>query len=149
MPRRRYRLDKGELPDLLALEPKIRKKVMRQGAKVVALKARELAPVMTGALKKSINWTVNRSGVTAKVRTKSPHGHLVHDGTQAHTIPAPKDPEDRRRAWRLYPGGRAVHHPGAKKQPFFTDAAEQSKGEVERVMSQVAEEAAAEVAAGV
>jgi len=145
----RYRLDKLEMPDILAFPRKMRAKVIRKGSRVVALKARELAPNRTGRLKKSIGYYVRRGGVEGKVSTKSPHSWLVHDGTAAHNIPAPKDIEKRRRAFPLYAGGHAVHHPGARKQPFLTDAGEQSRDEVERVMAETARGVVDEIARGV
>lgn len=136
----RYRLDKLEMPDLVAMPKKMRAKIMRQGTRVVALRARELAPVRTGRLKKSIGYNVSRGGLQGKVRSKAPHSWLVHDGTRPHTIPAPKDPDKRKRAFPLFAGGHAERHPGARKQPFLTDAGEQSRPEVEARMAEVARE---------
>lgn len=49
---KQYRLDKFEMPDILAMEPKLRKKVMRVAAKVARDAAREIVPVRTGRLKR-------------------------------------------------------------------------------------------------
>jgi HK97 gp10 family phage protein len=156
---KKYRLDKLEVPSLEEAEPKIRRKVMRQAVKVVAIKARALAPDsgnshrgmkmgVKGKLNRSIKYTVLDRGLTGKVAAKAPHAHLVHDGTQRHLIPAPKDLDKRKRAFPLYAGGRPVTHPGARAQPFLIEAEQQVHGEVERVLRDGAEEALREVAGG-
>lgn len=136
----RYRLDKLEMPNLVAMPKTMRAKIMRQGTRVVALKARELVPVRTKRLKKSIGYSVSRGGLQGKVRSKSPYSWLVHNGTRPHIIPAPKNPDVRKKAFPLFAGGHAERHPGARKQPFLTDAAEQVLPEVEARMAEVAKE---------
>jgi len=149
---KRYRLDKLEMPDILAMEPKLRARVMRQGVKIIAIEARENAPVRSGKLKKAITYSVSRGGVEGKVKatkTKAPHAHLVHDGTKGHIIKA-KTSESARRGWRFYRGSvhKELWHPGAKPNPFLLDAAEETRAEVERVMAKTAQDVLAEVAEG-
>ena len=145
-----YYLHKNEMPDILAMEPKMRSKVLRRAARVLKLAIQARVPVRSGLLRKAIRYTVSRGALQAKVRaTKAPHAHLVHDGTKAHTIHA-KTKESARAGWQIYHGSihTAVKHPGSRGNPFMTDAAEESSAEVERVMKQTAKEVLAEVAAG-
>ena len=148
-----YRLDKLEMPDILALEPKLRAKVMYQGVKVITLYVRENAPDSgirrKGKLNKSIKNRVRDYGRTGYVLAKAPHAHLVHDGTAPHRIHA-RSKETARAGWRFYRGSvhRAVKHPGARAQPFLVEAGEKTRDDVEQVMAEVAEQVVAEVAAG-
>jgi hypothetical protein len=145
-----YRLDKFEMPDILAMEPKLRSKVMRAAVKIARDAARLLAPVRSGKLKKALTYSVGRGGVTGKVKApKAPHAHLVHDGTKAHTIQATTK-ESARAGWQLYHGSihTVVRHPGAHGNPFLVDAGVESRPEIERAMVARAEEVLAEVAAG-
>ncbi len=149
---RQYRLDKLEMPALEELAVKARRKVLREGVRVIALKVREIAPDSgrkhTGKLNKTIRYQVRRAGLEGVVAAKAPHAHLVHDGTKSHEIPAPKDPEKVRRAFPLYAGGHAEKHPGARAQPFLKQAAEETRPQVEQVLREGTEAAIAEVAAG-
>lgn len=148
---RRYRLDRFEMPDILAMEPKARKRVMRAGLKIARAEARGLAPVRSGRLKKALSYSVQRGGVKGKVKApKAPHAHLVHDGTAAHRIYA-KTKESARRGWRWYRGStrRAVKHPGARSNPFLVEAGERSRPEIEKAMLQAGREVLAEIAGGV
>ena len=147
-----HRLDKLEMPDILALEPKLRKKVMRVAAKIARDEAKTLVPVRSGRLKKALTYNVDRGGLSGKVKAtkaKAPHAHLVHDGTKPHQIHA-KTKESARSGWKFYRGStrKAVQHPGTKARPFLVDAAEQSRHEIERAMVAKANEVLAEVAAG-
>ena len=148
-----YRLDKLEMPDILALEPKLRAKVMYQGVKVITLYVREHAPdsgiKRKGKLKKTIRNKVKNYGREGYVLAKAPHAHLVHDGTAAHRIYA-RSKESARSGWRFYRGStsRPVKHPGARAQPFLTEAGEIMRPEVEQIMAETAAIVTAEVAAG-
>jgi len=146
---RRYRLDKLEMPALEDLAPKARRKVMRQGVKIIAIKARELAPDSgvrhKNKLKRSIRYQVLQGGLQGVVSSKAPHAHLVHNGTRAHEVPAPKDPAKFRAVWWFHPGGRPAKHPGSRPNPFFVDAAEQTRDEVERALKEATEAAIREV----
>ena len=149
---KKYRLDRLEMPDIEAMEPKLRSKVMRQAVRVVALRARQIVPVRSGKLKKSLSYGVLKGGLTGKVNARAkyaPHAHLVHDGTRPHDIRA-KTPEAAQSAWRFYHGSTAtvLHHPGARANPFLLKAAEDTRGEVEAKMREVAEQVLAEVAEG-
>jgi len=146
-------LDQGEVPDLEGFATKFRRKIMYAASKVVALKARVLAPdsgiARKGKLKRTIRYGAQDRGWEGYVKTKAPHAHLVHEGTAPHVIPAPPDTATARRAFPLYAGGQAVQHPGARAQPFLVEAERQARPEVERVLREGAAEAVAEVAAGV
>ena len=153
MARRVFRLDEGEVPDLEGFATKFRRKIMYAGAKVVALKARQLAPdsgiKRKGKLKRTIKYGAQDWGWEGYVKTKAPHAHLVHDGTEPHQILA-RTKESARAGWMWYRGSTLwpVRHPGAKAQPFLDDAAEQTKGEIEKAMQEKALEVAQEIAEG-
>ena len=147
-----HRLDKLEMPDILAMEPKLRKKVMRVAAKIARDEAKTLVPVRSGRLKKALTYNVDRGGLSGKVKAtkaKAPHAHLVHDGTKPHQIHA-KTKESARAGWKLYHGSTrtAVKHPGSRPNPFLVDAAEQSRHEILQAMEAKAKEVLAETAAG-
>jgi HK97 gp10 family phage protein len=149
-----FRVDKLEVPDLDEVTTKVRRKVMRQAAKVVGLRARELAPdsgrkkPAARKLKKSIKWDTEDKGNVGVVKATARHAHLVHDGTRRHAIVA------RRAPFLVFDGYagpvhvRAVSHPGTRAQPFLTKAAEQTRGEVERTLREGAEQALEEIAQG-
>lgn len=146
---RKYRLDKLEMPELEEIVPKARRKIMRQGVKIIALKVREIAPDSgirhKGKLNKTIRYQVTRGGLEGVVAAKAPHAHLVHNGTKAHQIPAPKDPLKWRSVWYFYPGHRPVKHPGSRPQPFLLEAAEQTRPQVEQALRDGVEAAIREV----
>ena len=147
---KRFDLARGEMPDVLALPGKIRRKVMREAARVVALDVRETAPDSgirhKGKLRKSIRYQVLQGGLIGQVSSKAPHAHLVHDGARPHEINA-KSPESAKAGWRFYAGG-AVHHPGQKAQPFLVESAERKQAQIEQVLHDGAAAALAEIAAG-
>lgn len=126
----------------LALFPeKLQRKVMRpavsKAATPVVKKARKLAPLGAGLtpsgaerphLRKTITKTrakiSKRTGsivvVVGPEKNKAPHSHLVHDGTAHHDITL-KKPLVLGRV--TLPAGFVIRHPGARAQPFLTDAA--------------------------
>ena len=146
-----HRLDRLECPPLEEIAPRARRKIMRQAVRVGALKARQLAPDSgrrhKSKLNKSIRYDVLDAGLTGRIKARAPHAHLVHDGTKAHRIPAPKDPLRRRKVFPLFAGGHPEWHPGARPNPFLVRAAEETLPEMERVMREGAEAAMAEVVA--
>ena len=148
---RTYRLDKFEMPDILAMESKGRKKVMRRGLKVARNVIRALVPVRTGRLRKALTYTVGRGGVTGKVRApKAPHAHLVHDGTQPHRIHATTK-ESARAGWKFYHGSTRtmIKHPGIRQgNPFMVEGGERARPEIEREMALAGREIMDEIASG-
>jgi len=147
---KRYELTKLEMPDIEALAPKMRRKCMYEAVKVVALVARTLAPQSgrkgKGRLSKSISYKTLDAGLRGSVYSKAPHAHLVHDGTKAHDIPA------RAGKMLMFKGAsgdlirtKVAKHPGARAQPFFIQARDDTRDEVEQVMKQTMEECLAEV----
>ncbi len=150
---RKYRLDKLEIPDLEGFTNKVRRQVMSKGARILALRVREIVPdsgiAHKNKLKKSIRYGTKKAGFQGYVKAKAPHAHLVHDGAKAHIIPAPKDPEKLKRAWMWYPGGRPVQHPGIQHpNPFLIKAGEDSVEEVNRALKEAADTAVVEIAEG-
>jgi len=139
---RKYRLDRLEIPELEEMTPKIRRRVMRPAARVVALKVRAIAPDSgrrhKSKLNKTIRYQVRRGGLEGVVAAKAPHAHLVHNGTRPHDIPIPRENPH-----------TIAHHPGARAQPFLLDAARQTRGEVEQVLRDGARAAMEEIANGI
>lgn len=157
---KQYRLDRFEMPDIESMEPKLRKKVLREAGKIARDAARQIVPVRSGRLKKSLTYGPARNGYSAKVKpgkfskskgggSKAPHAHLVHDGTKPHQIRA-STKEKARSGWRFYHGSmrKAVKHPGARAQKFLVEAGEKARPEIEEGMRIRAEEVLAEVAEG-
>ena len=139
---RKFRLDKLEIPELEAMAPKVRRRVMRPAARVVALKVRAIAPDSgrrhKSKLNKTIRYQTRRAGLEGVVAAKAPHAHLVHNGTRPHDIPIPRENPH-----------TIAHHPGARAQPFLLDAARQTRGEVEQVLRDGARAAMEEIANGI
>lgn len=125
------------------LNEDVRRVTMVEAAKIVQKKAKALAPRGGGStrrpgkksrkrLRNTINRYVSRDGRTVAVYARAPHAHLVHEGTKPHVIRFAH-------TTHLRIGGRVItmkagaviRHPGARKNPFLVNAAEQSRGEVE------------------
>jgi HK97 gp10 family phage protein len=139
MPRTKtFDLNRLEIPNLEGIPERLRKKTIYQGVKVVAKKARTLAPrsgaKRKGRLHKSITYTVRKHGTEGVVKAKAPHAHLVHDGTKPHVIRARPGKVLVFRAGSRMVVRRAVQHPGAKAQPFLTDALDQTWPEMVKAM---------------
>lgn len=135
-------------PNLIADE--VRLPTMRRVVKLVAKHAKRTAPrgtrklelVKTGKragkkrrhLYQTIKNRVLRKGQTGAVYATSPHAHLVHGGTRPHEIRT-------KHSKAIVIGGHViggkVRHPGAKAQPFLTEAAEASRAEVASVLKDV------------
>lgn len=137
------------MPELEEIAPRARRKIMRKAVRVGALEVRRTAPDSgrkhKGKLSKSIRYDVLDKGLTGRIKARAPHAHLVHDGTKAHMIPAPKDPLRRRKAFPLFAGGHAERHPGARANPFLVRAAKRMRPEMEQVLRDGVREALAEV----
>lgn len=89
----------------------------------VALLAKAQVGVDTGALKRSINFRLVRSGggLTAVIGSDNRIALMHHQGTRPHTI-VPR----RAQTLRFYSRGRIVysklvHHPGTKPNRYLTD----------------------------
>lgn len=147
---KRYLLDRLEMPEIEALAPKMRRKVMYKAVQLVARRVREIVPVSPvrhkNKLKTSIKYKTLDGGLRGQVYSKAPHSHLVHDGTAPHDTPAVN-------AKLLQFKGasgdlirtKVAKHPGARAQPFFIQARDDTRDEVEQVMKQTMEECLAEV----
>jgi hypothetical protein len=126
---RKYRLDKLEMPDLVAVAPAVRKVVFRQGLKVIAEWLRAHVPDSgvkhKGKLNKSIRYNVKPDALTAVVKATAPHAHLIHEGVRGHWIT------------RHAPDGHVYNwawHPGLRPNPFFVRAGVETADQVEGVM---------------
>lgn len=95
---------------------------LRAAAAVYRDRARQEAPVRSGALRRSIRISTRSRGalVTASVKIGgklAPHAILVHGGTRPHTIRA------RHKGMALLNTVRStVEHPGARANPFMDRA---------------------------
>lgn len=109
---------------------------LRAGASVLQKAARELAPVRTGALRKSIKVSTGiRNGrVFSRVRAGGAdayYAHMVEFGTAAHII------KGKRGGW-LNIGGRfalSVNHPGSMMKPFMRTAVDGFQGDAVAAMA--------------
>lgn len=143
----------GELQAILeALPRNLQKNAMRRtlnrGAGVIREAARQLVPVKTGALLKSIRVSTGtlRNGQTyARIRAgggKAFYAHMVEFGTAAHKITA-KD------GALLIAGGHPVtevEHPGAAPFPFMRFAVDMAASEaVDTVADALGDEVVKEV----
>lgn len=152
---RKYRLDKLEMPDLEALEPIARRAAFREGIKVIALWLRANVPDSgvkhKGKLKKSIRYNVQAGGLTAKVKATAPHAHLVHEGTKGPrkvTLNARR--QEPAKALNI-PGVGFRHSATAGRMPanpFLLKAADETRDEMNKVLKEAVEAAAAAVAEG-
>lgn len=152
---RKYRLDKLEMPDLEALEPIARRAAFREGIKVIALWLRANVPDSgvkhKRKLNKSIKYNVQAGGLTAKVKATAPHAHLVHEGT--------KEPRKVTLNARRQEPAKALNIPGVgfrhsatagrmPANPFLLKAADETRDEMNKVLKEAVEAAAAAVAEG-
>lgn len=142
------------LKRLQALPDRMQRKVLRpavtKASTPIVKKARRLAPVGEGLtpdgrerphLGETI--TKTRAKVSKKTgsvvvvvgpeRNKAPHSHLVHDGTQPHTITLTKPLQLGR---VTLPAGFVMNHPGSKAQPFLTDAVAATRSRSESILRQ-------------
>jgi HK97 gp10 family phage protein len=137
----RYKLRR----QLKRLPDNIRKKVVRSmntaGGTVIAKAARKEVPVKSGLLKGSIIRVVRKAGTVVAIGPefkKAPHDHLVHDGTQPHSL------------GRIYRGRNAGgkrfvlkrmagnQHPGSRPDPYMLRAMDKTRQAVFTKMAQVA-----------
>lgn len=137
----RYKLRR----QLKRLPDNIRKKVVKSmnmsGGTVIAKAARKEAPVKTGQLKKSIVRIVRKAGKVVAIGPeyrKAPHDHLVHDGTQPHSlgkITRGRSAGGKRFVLRRWDGPQ---HPGSRPNPYMVRAMDKSRQAVFTKMAQVA-----------
>ncbi len=121
------------LPQDVAEE--IVKQTMPVLVEVVADKAHELVPRRSGRLEAGLEGRVEQGGLRGAIADHARHAHLVHEGTRAHSIYVRKA-----RSLRFYSGAgylfrREVLHPGARGQPFLTEAVRQSRDKIEQALA--------------
>jgi HK97 gp10 family phage protein len=119
-----------------------------KAATPVVKAARRLAPVGEGLtpsggerkhLSKAITKTrakvYKRTGTVMVVlgpeKGEAPHSHLVHDGTQPHEIVL-RHPLQLGRV--TLPAGFVIRHPGARSQPFLSDAVETNRNKSRSIL---------------
>jgi HK97 gp10 family phage protein len=145
---KKFSLEKMQLPDLEQIPIKIRRKAVRAGTKIVALRTRETAPdsgrAHKGKLRKSIRYQVRKGGREGVIQVKNRIAHIVHDGAKGHWI---RSKYGRFMAFRLRGRlviARAIWHPGVRPNPFLTRAMEEKLPQVVDAMRKTAEEGIAE-----
>ncbi len=111
------------------------KQAMPVLVEMVTDRAHDLVPRQTGKLEAGLEGRVEQGGLRGAIADHARHAHLVHEGTRVHTIHVRKS-----RALHFYSGAGYVFrgevlHPGARGQPFLTEAVRQSQGEIEQALS--------------
>jgi hypothetical protein len=129
-----------QLADPAQVSEQVQQAAMPRCVAIVLARAQRITPRRTGKLVRSLYGMVDRGGRRGVVAAKSPHAHLVHEGVQAHSLkPKRKD----RGSFLVIPTmlgplvRRSAQHPGYGGLPFLTDAAEQSRGEIDRALREV------------
>jgi len=152
---RKYRLDKLEMPDLEAMAPAIRKVVMREALKYMVTYLRAHVPDSgvkhKGKLNKSIRYNVQADGLTAKIKATAPHAHLVHEGTKGPRKVALNTRRSEPAKALSIPGVGFRHSATAGRMPanpFLLKAAEETREDMEQVIKEAVEAAAAAVVEG-
>jgi hypothetical protein len=147
-----YDLMLGEMPDFDEIPNKLRRKIMRKAAKAVAVEVRKIVPdsgrAHKGKLKKSIRYEVLKGGDEGRVYSTAPHAHLVHDGVKGGTYTAREG-----HVMVFYIGSephftKTIHYKSQPGRPFFVETAARMRPELERILTEGADEALAEIAAG-
>lgn len=124
----------GTIPELRKVPEAAARRALPEIARVVAEKAKELAPKRTGRLVRSIRGVVERASERAVVRATARHAHLVHSGVRPHVT--------RGRALPVATGPRGIvyrrssRHPGTKGRPYLTDAVERSRGRIADILEE-------------
>lgn len=141
---KKYSLERMELPDLERIPIKIRRKAVRAGTRVVAVRTREIAPDSgrrhKGKIRKSVRYQVKKGGREGVVQVKSRYAHIVHDGAKGHWIRSKHGGVLVFRVGARRVVARAVWHPGVRGNPFLTRAMEERLREIETAMRRTAEE---------
>lgn len=70
--------------------------------------------------------------VTGPELKKAPHSFLVHDGTQPHEIILSQPVQLSNGVF--LPAGFAIQHPGARAQPFMTEAVEATRSKSHQIL---------------
>jgi HK97 gp10 family phage protein len=120
---RELRRQLNQLEDKVAGDKSLRNALV-SGARPMAKEAKELAPVDTGELKKSIGVRtrkVARWGYEASVAARTYYAHLVEFGVAPHFI-GRKSKAGKRTLWRKI-------HPGHTARPFLRPAFDTKKSE--------------------
>lgn len=123
----------GKIPDLANVPASARKKAMRTVVVMLRKKARGMAPVRTGKLRKGIGYSVQAQGWRGLVKAKGRTAHLVHEGTESHIIRGPCLLGGQ---WRTN-----IWHPGSKPNRFMKRAYDSSQIEIERILKAAGDDA--------
>lgn len=102
--------------------------------------ARDLSPIDTGALRRSIGSTVSQieNGVRAVVQPTEPYASNIEFGQPPGTYVSPKALEAwaRKRGLNPYAVSKSIMKKGTRAQPFLFPAFEARAGEVDRIVAQ-------------
>ncbi len=141
---KKFSLEKMELPDLERIPITIRRKAVRAGTRIVALRTRETAPDSgrrhKGKLRRSVRYQVKKGGREGVIQVKNPIAHIVHDGAKGHWIRSRYGGVMAFRLRGRLVVARAVWHPGVRGNPFLTRAMEEKLPQVVEAMRRTAEE---------
>lgn len=107
------------------------RRVTESAAKRIARRARVLAPVRTGRLRRSIAATeaarTGKAEMTAEVTASAAHAVFVHEGTRRHVIKARTGGALRFNHNGQLVFARSVDHPGTSPNRFLTQAMNEEK----------------------
>lgn len=128
-----------EWEDPTRISASVVRAVMTAATDVVRDEAERGAPRRTGGLASKIISKVERTrdSYAGSVRARARHAYIVHEGTAKHPIGV------RSRGVRALAiptaGGvvlrRSAEHPGARGQPFLTDALEASRARIGEIIA--------------
>ena len=139
---------------LKVLPERMQRRVLRpavtKASTPIVKKARRIAPVGDGTTpdgrdRKHLAKTITKTRAKLSRKTGSvmvvlgpakgeaPHSHLVHDGTQPHDIVLTR-PLSLGRV--TLPAGFVIRHPGARAQPFLSDAVAATRTQSQRILKQ-------------
>jgi HK97 gp10 family phage protein len=140
------------LKRLKQLPDRARRRVLRpavtKAATPVVKAARKLAPkgsglTADGSERPHLGKTITKTRAKVSPRTgnvvvvlgpeknKAPHDHLVHDGTEPHSITLTRPLQLGR---VTLPAGFVIRHPGAKSQPFLTEALDAARSKSQAIL---------------
>lgn len=119
----------------------------------IANRAKTIAPIDTGNLKKDIQVfddNINNFEVEIGNTKLAPYAKFVHEGTKSHIIKAKKMKAlANKKTGQIF--GKKVNHPGTKANPYLLNAADDFLGslEFEKAKNRLAKNIGSEVLKGI
>jgi HK97 gp10 family phage protein len=135
-----------QLPD--RAHRRVLRAAVTKAATPIVKAARKLAPQGTGLsasgeARPHLGRTITKTRAKLSPRTgnivvvlgpekdQAPHDHLVHEGTKPHSIALTKPLQLGR---ITLPAGFVIRHPGAKSQPFLTEALDATRSKSQAIL---------------